>query len=307
MTDMTEIHKEYAWPFSLEPTKLTRLIDIVHERLADHSSSQALDSFSVFQKGDRLDKLSDVSQVLALENLKKRKIQRVLIQCSGASGESGSQREVTVDFTGPRTIEGQPSRTAKGIRVSVQSEDAAWVTRTFSEVEEQVERTRQNYTQPILILVAVLFCLITVLSLKLPLIPLGNQSTAIDWPMWLREKNMERVKTIIGNDKHIISDDERREVETMQLSNVIAYDALRASPPARELKRIWVLIAPSAFVIICAGLLALFCYPKAVFLWGDEIARNLTMQRFRTTLWSLIIAIIVGGGVANLFFQGIMN
>jgi len=124
---MTEIHKEYAWAFSLEPTKLTRLIDIVHERLADHPPSLAHDSFAVFQKGDRLDKQSDVSQVLAIENLKKRKIQRVLIQCSGVSPEeSESQRQVTVDFAGPRTVQGQPSRTARAIRLSVQSEVAAW-------------------------------------------------------------------------------------------------------------------------------------------------------------------------------------
>jgi hypothetical protein len=234
--------------------------------------------------------------------LKTRKIERVLIKCSGAS-----QREVTVDFAAPQTINGEPSRTAKAIRVSVQSDDAAWVTRTFSEVEEQIERTRQNHTQPILMLLAVLVCLLIALSFKLPLIPLGNQGANIDWPMWLRDKNMERIKAIVGNDKHIVTDDERREVETMQLRNVIAYDALRAMPLARELKRFWVLMTPSAFVLFCAVHLAALGYPKVVFLWGDEIARNLAIRRTRTVLWGLIITVIVGGGVANLFYQGIMN
>ena len=45
---MKELRKEYQRAFLLEPTKLRRLIEIVHERLGDQRHTASRDSFEVF-------------------------------------------------------------------------------------------------------------------------------------------------------------------------------------------------------------------------------------------------------------------
>jgi hypothetical protein len=55
---MKQIYKEYAGPFLLEPTKLTRLIDTIHQRLADYPHLSTHDHFEAFLTGDRRDEMT---------------------------------------------------------------------------------------------------------------------------------------------------------------------------------------------------------------------------------------------------------
>ncbi len=96
---MTQIHKEYERYFLLEPTKLTRLIDKIHERLADHPHTSTHDYFTAFLRGNRREELTNVDDVLALDNSHKHKIQRLLIVCSASTaGSVRAEHEVEVDF-----------------------------------------------------------------------------------------------------------------------------------------------------------------------------------------------------------------
>src|SRR5687768_13249550 len=102
---MKQIQKEYPKPFMLEPTKLTRLVDKMHERLNEHSPTVQRDQFDVFLAGNRHEQMSKVEDVLALDNSKKQKIQRLVISCSG--GRKVAARlddEVQVDFGGKTTL-----------------------------------------------------------------------------------------------------------------------------------------------------------------------------------------------------------
>jgi hypothetical protein len=43
-------------------------------------------------------------------------------------------------------------------------------------------------------------------------------------------------------------------------------------------------------IVVCCGFaLLMTCYPKAVFLWGDEVERYAHLLQRRTILWSIIL------------------
>ena len=65
---MINVHKEYHQAFLLEPTKLGRLVDRIHERLSDHQATESHDLFEVFFTGNRREELTTLDQVLDLDN-----------------------------------------------------------------------------------------------------------------------------------------------------------------------------------------------------------------------------------------------
>jgi hypothetical protein len=144
---MKQIDKEYYQPFLLEPTKLTRLVDKIHERLGEHADTIVDDSFEVFMSGNRREVMNSVDAVLALENSRKHKIQRLVIVCSAATkSATRPEHEIQVDFGKEKKIQ---STATKMVEISVRGEGASWANRTLSEVEEQVERTWMQHRIPV--------------------------------------------------------------------------------------------------------------------------------------------------------------
>jgi hypothetical protein len=111
---MKKIDKEYPHPFLLEPTKLNRIVDTIHASFAAIPNATLHANFEVFLTGDRREELPSVDAVLALDNTRKHKIQRLVIFSSASSpGSPKPDQEVQVDFAGPqlaRTI--LPKQTA---------------------------------------------------------------------------------------------------------------------------------------------------------------------------------------------------
>ena len=50
---MKNIEKKYVEPFLVEPTKLGRVVDKIHERLSERPCKSLRDSFQAFLSGDR--------------------------------------------------------------------------------------------------------------------------------------------------------------------------------------------------------------------------------------------------------------
>ena len=140
---MPQVQKEYARPFLVEPTKLTRMVDKIHDRLAEQAEGAARDRFEVFMSGDRHEELTSLDQVLALDNSRKCKIQRLIITSSVGASEHFAK--VQIDFGVTKTrAPGEPQTAArKVVAVDVRGNDRGWTSRTLSDVEEQVERTWQ--------------------------------------------------------------------------------------------------------------------------------------------------------------------
>lgn len=297
---MVNVHKEYQQPFLLEPTKLGRLVDKIHERLGDHQKTKPHDTFEVFLTGNRHEEMTTLDQVLALDNSRKHKITRLVVTCSASSlGAARPEHEVQVDFG--RTQPSSSNGSSKVVAVSVRSDAAGWASRTLSEVEEQVERNWLHHVRPVVVLlgllvVAVLLLMFRFLPLQAPLSP--------DW--WLNDSDIDRIETMLAQ-RPTLTDEELREISTMQLRNILA--ARRATPQTQEnqTRRTLFLVVPLFVLVVCIVILLVTCYPSAVFLWGDEVERYASTLQRRKVIWGIIIAVTVVGVSSGFLFEHVAS
>jgi hypothetical protein len=295
---LKQIHKEYTRPFLLEPTKLTRILDVIHERLNDHYHVVLFDHFEVFLSENRTEEMSSLDDVFALENSRKRRIKRLLISCSDRRGPDS---EVHVDFGGP-VSDAQGKKVFGGITTTVISENSGWASTMLSEVEEQLERTWVRRTPSLVALIALAtFLLIFFLSQFVRF-----EQRDVSDTMWLRESDLNRIEQIISQGRPI-NDEEMREVTTMQLKNILAAKRPKPLPSGGRNRKLIVLGIPVVIVIGCVMTLLLTCYPAIVFLWGDETQRYANIMQRRKMLWSIIVGVLVIGTLSSLFFEGIVS
>jgi hypothetical protein len=301
---MKKVDKEYPHPFLLEPTKLNRIIDTVHGSFAAIPNATLHDNFEVFLTGDRREELPSVDTVLALDNTRKHKIQRLVIFCSASSpGFAKPDHEVQVDFGGPSSFPRNSTTVTKVVSIGVRGESASWNSRTLAEIEEQVERTQLHHTRPLGVLILILAVAVIVLAaqfLNFAAAPL----TSSDW--WLKHSDLDRLAEMLKQHP-TLTDEDLREIETRQLKNVLEYNGVSQRPtqtsrPARAV------LLPLACVSIIGCVIILFtCYPSAVFLWGDEQARYETILQRRKAVWGVIVSVMLAGVVSRLWFDGLSS
>ena len=202
---MINAHKEYREAFLLEPTKLVRLVDKIHERLADLQNATLHDTFEVFLSGDRREELGTVEQVLALDNSRKRRITRLAIMCSASTVEGAQpEREVQVDFARPKS---STNGDRKIVAISVRGGPADWASRTLSEIEEQVERNWLRYAPSVVVLTLLL--LLTVLMLASQFVSLNMLRSY--W--WLTGSDLARIEVMIAQHTVLTDEDLRRDFD----------------------------------------------------------------------------------------------
>jgi len=86
---MTQIQKVYDRAFLLEPTKLNRVVGVIHERLRDHSAYSLQDSYEVSLSNQHVEQTAKLEDVLALDNTRKHRIQRLLVACAVTTADGG--------------------------------------------------------------------------------------------------------------------------------------------------------------------------------------------------------------------------
>jgi hypothetical protein len=122
--------------------------------------------------------------------------------------------------------------------------------------------------------------------------------------MWLKSSDFDHVADLV-RDQRTLTDQELREVATTQLRNVLA-DVPPAQPAtASGLRQTLFVVIPIAAMLISIIVLFASCYPVAVFLWGDEDKRWAAALWRRKAMWGIIGTILIGGLLANAFFQGV--
>jgi hypothetical protein len=297
---MINVHKEYYQPFLLEPTKLGRLVDKIHERLKDNEETRPHDTFEVFLTGNRHEEMTALDQVLALDNSSKHKITRLIVTCSSSSlGAARPEHEVQVDFA--RTQPSSSGGSSKVVAVSVRSDAAGWASRTLSEVEEQVERNWLHHVQPVVILSVLLLVALLLLASRFVSLrtPLGS-----GW--WLNASDIDRIETMLAQ-RPTLTDEELREISTMQLRNVLAARRATRQTQENQTRRTLFLVVPLSVVVICIVVLLGTCYPSAVFLWGDEVQRYASTVQRRKVMWGIIIGVTVVGVSSRFFFEDVAS
>jgi hypothetical protein len=301
---MKHILKEYQQAFLLEPTKLNRLVGKIHERLADHANSASHDSFEVFLTGNRREEMTSTDDVLALDNSRKQKIERLVIVCSAsAPGAVRPEHEVQVDF-GYRKPGNTPPSSKTTAAISVRSDAGAWATRALSEVEEQVERTWIHRSWPIgsLVVLAILLPILLVF-LTFPLIPFRTEPPRAE-NLWLNSSDVDRIEAMLG-ERPILTDENLREVATMQLRNVLGLPRHTRPISASQVTRTLLLAVPLFVVLACVLVLVATCYPSAVFLWGDEVERYANTLQRRKITWNIIVSVTVVGVLSQVLVEGL--
>jgi hypothetical protein len=210
-----------------------------------------------------------------------------------------------VDFEGPKAIiTNEADKTARVVAISIRSDQRAWASRALSEVEEQLERTVQYTRKPVLALVGLLAAMLILFVAQLPSIHVKPTLEEVGPTMWLQESDLDRIEAIVRQQRPI-TDQELREVVTMQLRNVL--NAQRPGRPARKsnTRQLLVIAIPLTVVASCIIALLSTCYPKAVFLWGDEVERYASTLQRRRILWGVVVAITLVGLLSRLLFEGV--
>lgn len=290
------VQKQYERSFLLEPTKLSRIVDTIHQRLGDHPDTFKLDRFEIFSTGNRRDLVTSLGAVLDFDNTRRHEIERLLLTCTASRpGATIIEHEVQVDFGAPKP--GPTPTNGKLVTVAVQSNDSGWASRTLAEVEEQIERTWQSVTVPLVTLVLLLFGVLVLIASQF----LYVQPEASWRSMWLDDRDMPRVQALLAPG-HTLTESELREIATLQLRNVAV--TKRAPPPMTPQQRQTrlYLVIPLSLVLVCTLLLVTTAYPYNLFLWGDEIDRYARAIQRRKILWSLVAGMTIAGVSANLLF-----
>jgi|GEM_PF-3249919 len=298
---MTQVEKQYGAPFLVEPTKLGRIVDVIHQRLAEHANTAAHDSFDVFFAGNRRVVAETLDEVLSLDNSRRSRVTRLLIVCTAsASGAHRPEHEVSADFAVEKTTsDGGTTKIVKVVEIRVRSDVAGWASRTLSEVEEQVERTWLPPPRAAG-LVALLGLIVLALLMAQFITPSRDLHSG---NMWLSADNMTSIRAFLTID-HPISESELREVVTMQLRNLAAATAPPVSDPSPRTSSLWFLIGPLLVILGCIAVLVRTCYPRAVFLRGDEVERYHNALHLRRTLWGIIVGIAIVGVASKFLVQG---
>lgn len=300
---MKQVHKEYQRPFLLEPTKLSRLVDRIHERLADHQSTTRHEEFEVFLSGNRREEIATLEQVLELENSRKRKIERLVIVSSAtASGSTRPDHEIQVDFGAPKTISASVLDAKRVVAISVRSDSPGWAGRALSEVEEQVERTWLGAAHPPVALYGLLVVVLVFLLLQV----FSIESVPTSAFMWLKDSDLQRIETMLGQ-QPTLTDENVRELVTIQLRNVLDAQRPKRTFQPSQARRMLFIVLPTLVLLACIVILLTTCYPSTVFLWGDEVDRYANVLQRRKMIWGIIIGVTVIGVSSKFLFEGISS
>jgi hypothetical protein len=121
--------------------------------------------------------------------------------------------------------------------------------------------------------------------------------------LWLKGADVDRIEAMLG-DHPTITDENLREIAAMQLRNVLGLPRPHRSIPLNQITRTLSLAVPLIVVFAC-GLVLIGCYPRAVFLWGDEVERYASVVQRRKIICNIIIGVAVVGILSKFFFEGL--
>jgi hypothetical protein len=289
-----QLYQNYDRAFLLEEKKLNSLLEKIHELLGDHGVKKKSDEFELFVAGNRVDEKNNLEDVLKHHNTANSKIKRLLIRCGVTSDATGirPEREIQLDMDGRKL--GSPK-----IILSVRSDDAAWNADAITKVGEEIDRIYidDGPYRFILIMTAVL-SFVVILWLLASAFGTANNAYGYADVMWLQRTNMPRIDEILKQGS-VITDEQLREITTMQLQNIS--DVRRENlPTGWDRQKTYIAVPLSAELVLALYLISR-CYPRAVFHWGDEVDHYKHIVLTRRVVWTFILGI--GGTVTKLLYS----
>jgi uncharacterized protein with von Willebrand factor type A (vWA) domain len=126
-----DVSREYESAFAVEKSKLTRLLSLIHQRMAT-LQEPVEETYEAHLSGLKTVINNSITEIFALDNSHRSRIERLVVsQKAAAAPAKPSDHRVQVDFNGKMPAD---------VTISIRGTDGSWVLETMSVVEEQVER-----------------------------------------------------------------------------------------------------------------------------------------------------------------------
>jgi hypothetical protein len=291
------INKEYRSPFVVEQSKLTRLLSVVDNALQPHGSCYSK-SFEARLADERSISTDSLQHILELDNSERSRVGRLIIKCQARPKPAGDPvHAIEIDFNGRPKTE---------VRLKVTSADWKVARETISVAEEQIERMlERGFFHNIFVRADETFIAIVMMMVTVTLIGgliggiFGGAATdsQISRSMWLTQADLVEIAPNVQNGD-ALAPEQGADILTRQIRNLI--DQHRPSPVSAFTDwRIILMVLPA--VIAVGALFALrFCYPPAVFLWGDAEEWYKRLLARRTWIWNVVVVTLGLSIIANL-------
>jgi hypothetical protein len=289
-------HQQKTWNsgFVIDGAKLTRLHEVVDDRLSEDGKSVTFE-YVVSTARNKLSKRSNLDDVLKLDNTRKDPIRAFSMTADGA-GAKGVDIRATVEFTPPR-LRRYDSAQRNNIRLTVAGTDNNLVNEVFASLYEQIERTLISpWAQITALAIALGLFVFTVAAFLEPQVSLGSSH--------LSSRDLEALTPLAKN----AHDTDSRvnflfEVRRHELDSMIRLHQGIGLRGASLIITIIIIVVAVALLLY----LGAFCYPGAVFAWGDYGEYYGALVARRKAIWKWLGVSLMGGILLTLFGTSIQR
>ncbi len=322
---MAQHNGSFRTAYVLDESKLTRLIDVIDDeyKALQERSEDDLDYSLQFKiwKGTRSSiQLSSLDEVLGQDNPVRNRISRLFIK-----GSLGTNI-IEIDFQDA----GKLSR-EDNLYLTVVGEDARWVRSVTSTVEEQLERSFVNsifYWLNIrrqhldarrrdsrVFFLVIQFVLAATFASLISTILFRGETRPTSTTMWLTEDQLTEYSRQLSE---VETDEEKLslllQIQNQQITNLarqpqVSEESSVLLTTIRNFRpQLWpsiLILLPLLLILSVFVYLLRYCYPIAVFAWGDCKDWYKGVEERRKSLWSVVIISMAIGIISNLFVFGI--
>lgn len=289
-----ETKRNFESPFVLNPSKVTKLVEVILDRLRLLKKAESTLSLQITMAGGRSATVSSVEGLFKIDNTRRNKVLSLMIHASAFDTVAQSVRapsSINVSF-GELTA----------VSIHVRSEETDWSNSTQETIEEQVERCFQGRMARIsrslkenFVLILLPIVLVLTTAVGLPWIAsIESDRNEIANSMWLGNAASQFLVESSSGEIGLVPDAERK-ILLFQLRQLANRPSSDSGVMGFLLNwRVYAVGLPLAFLLCTGGYLLLACYPSAVFAWGDqeeEFARLVQHRDFvsQTLLWGAVI------------------
>jgi hypothetical protein len=292
--------RKYNYPYVVEKSKITRLVDIIQENIVENEIPYTR-KFTVNLSRGGNHEAESLDKIFELVNPQRNRITNFEIHF--AAPKDCPQRSITIGFS---------AHPENFIFVFIASSNINWMTKIFSLVEEQIERMFQFHNQISRIIISnrnifIVVCLLVIFSIAVNVFPKIFRPEADNSSYWLIRNDINEFDKIL-KDKTVLTNEDLHGIFTRQIRNVINNELHQKSILGTfgDLRAVFISI-PIAIIILSLMYLISRCYLPAVFLWGDMEDWYHTIVNRRKTIWNVIIGALLIGILGSLFVFGITD
>jgi hypothetical protein len=286
---MRVLERTVLGEFALDLSKLQRIVSIISSAFSGISHELTL---VATLKNQKRISTHDLQELATIDNAIANPITRLEIEAKSEAEKKNCSiafRSEDVDFI-------------SGVPIIIQSNDVAWASSLFSELEEQVERTilrdqvskyrqskilRRLVPLTIVILIGLLSMFFMFRSIS-SLTPNESELSTLRQLSRTAQSNDQKIDFLVAFSKY-----------QMEKTGSLAKSGF---PFSFDLFTFAFFIGASPFIIgtILVAFALFTCYPGSVFLWGDYNDYYLSLIKRRSQIWNTLVIVLLIGLIINL-------